>query len=66
MREFVVSAHRGDVEIGRCVVQALSQDEALIEGSDELSAKLALGLFDDDHHRGRLDAPEKGKAAIVT
>ena len=47
MREFAVTAHRGDVEIGRCVVQALNQDEALIEGSDELSEKLAIGLFDE-------------------
>lgn len=47
MREFAVSAHRGDVEIGRCVIQALNQDEALIEGSDELSEKLGLGLFDE-------------------
>lgn len=45
--DFVVTAQRGDIEIGRCVVQALNQDEALIEGSDELSEKLALGLFDD-------------------
>ena len=47
LRDFAVIAQRGDVEIGRCVVQALNQDEALIEGSDELSEKLALGLFDD-------------------
>ena len=47
LREFAVTAHRGDVEIGRCVIRALNQDEALIEGSDELSEKLALGLFDD-------------------
>jgi hypothetical protein len=47
MRDFAVTAHRGEVEIGRCVVQALYEDEALIEGSDELSEKLGLGLFDE-------------------
>jgi hypothetical protein len=47
LREFTVTAHRGDVELARCLVQALNKDEALIEGSDELSEKLALGLFDD-------------------
>ena len=47
MREFAVIAHRGDVEIGRCVVQALDQEDAMIDGSEELSTKLALGLFDD-------------------
>jgi hypothetical protein len=47
MREFTVTAHRGDVEIGRCVVQALDQEDAIIDGSEELSTKLALGLFDD-------------------
>ena len=59
MREFAVTAHRGDVEIGRCVVQALNQDEALIEGSDELSENLALGLFDGavTYHAECLNAP---------
>jgi hypothetical protein len=47
MRDFAVSAHRGDVEIGRCVMPALNQDEALIDGSEELSEKLGLGLFDE-------------------
>ena len=47
MREFAVTAHRGDVEIGRCVVQALDQEDAIFDGSDELSATLGLGLFDD-------------------
>jgi hypothetical protein len=59
LREFAVTALRGDVEIGRCVVQALNQDEALIEGSDELSEELAIGLLDDavTYHAECLDAP---------
>jgi hypothetical protein len=59
MREFAVTAQRGDVVIGQCVVRALNQDEALIEGSDELSEKLALGLFDDSvtYHARCLDTP---------
>jgi hypothetical protein len=60
MCEFAVTALRGDVVIGQCVVQALNQDEALIEGSDQLSEKLALGLFDDavTYHAESLDASQ--------
>lgn len=59
MREYIVTARRGQVEIGRCLIKALNQDEALIEGSDELSEQLALGLFDDavTYHAQCHDAP---------
>ena len=47
LRKFAVTAKRGDVEICRCVVMALNEDEALVEGSDELSSKLGVGPFED-------------------
>ena len=47
LRHYEVTAKRGGAEIGRCIVQALSEDEALIEGSDELSSALGLEPIDD-------------------
>ena len=47
LRSFEIIATCGGVEIARCVVQALNEDEALIDGSDGLSLELGLGPCED-------------------